>query len=399
MTKPSKEKDLNQSNDKTTYTKKTNKLPKKTGGVIGKLYDQNKKNQFEWSVKKHDNQYIPYKESINRKNSVPKEEIFDIEFENNISPQRPSSVQRMYSSPQSLNKSITLSGIFKERFDILNQIVKKIEEYEHAAQNFRGNYERREHDLNKCQFMRNTMREIQENIKRLEDNYKDTLELMTINGGFFKNPLKRFFNKTQKTKNMDSAVDFKHFNKVSINFRTNLYNLIKDTELFYHKLLSGEDDGFFDQNVKKLNESIYLLLPKLEDFRIKLLHFAASKFLWKIGFVNWTKQKGYFTDCFLWDNISELFKTNFSLKNFAGWTPKNKQELASDYGISGGSNRKQDCPFGKIQNPITHRYISINGKMYKNLVKQGVLQPVSQQKKYKEGSDTNHLTKTKKLVK
>ena len=62
-----------------------------------------------------------------------------------------------------------------------------------------------------------------------------------------------------------------------------------------------------------------------------------------------------------------------------------------------------DCPDGKIENPITHRCIDINGKTYKELVKKGVLpnvqesqqiQPRSPQaNKCKSNEDINPLTK------
>lgn len=68
------------------------------------------------------------------------------------------------------------------------------------------------------------------------------------------------------------------------------------------------------------------------------------------------------------------------MKDFVGWTPGTKKKyLEGIYGpkpiqnsssdtLSGSSSN--NCPDGKIKNPITKRYISINGKKYKDLVKQ-----------------------------
>ena len=391
---------------------------KSTGGVIGRVYDS-EKNQYDFVKNK-----IPYQPNAGfvidnkwKTKDKSSSKILDTSITSpvkDIKEDTPTSIDEdreiddrdsdddkyiaeSVAPSMTLKKLITLRlDCFKDFFENVKKIYGEINDF---PQDIRDDVS--------CTWTKIYFDNLKKNHKNLKQNLENTLEFMTVNGGgFFQNPFKNVF-KRNKEENRDTRVDIKKCRKKLDVFWWKMRDLQQDTDLFYSKLMSDIDHPYFERYLDNINNSLKNILPELEKFRIDLLHYTAKKYLQSIPLSKWKEKRELFTDCF----GKELKDTNFSRKNFAGWSDENItkyfeqfEQIPTDDVVYGGdsSSPKNDCPDGKIENPITKRYITINGKIYKDLVKQGVLQPIEQQNKEssnqqkrdcKEDEQINPLTK------
>ena len=383
----------------------TNLKQKSTGGVIGRVYDS-EKNQYDFVKNK-----IPYQPNAGfvidnkwKTKDKSSSKILDTSITSpvkDIKEDTPTSIDedREIDDRDSdddkyiAKKLITLRlDCFKDFFENVKKIYGEINDF---PQDIRDDVS--------CTWTKIYFDNLKKNHKNLKQNLENTLEFMTINGGgFFQNPFKNVF-KRNKEENHDTRVDIKKCRKKLDVFWWKMRDLQQDTDLFYSKLMSDIDHPYFERDLNNINNSLKNILPELEKFRIDLLHYTAKQYLRSIPLSKWNEKLQLFTDCF----GKELKESNFSRKNFAGWSNKNItkyfEEIPTEDVVYGGdsSSPKNDCPDGKIENPITKRCITINGKIYKDLVKQGLLQSVEQNKESsnqqkrdcKEDEQINPLTK------
>jgi len=392
---------------------------KSTGGVIGRVYDS-KKNQYNF-VKNE----IPYQPNAGfvidnkwktRDKSSSKildtsitSPLKDIEEDTPASIDEDRDIDERNSDDdkyiiESVAPSMTLPKLIALRRDYFAHFFENVQKIYNDISEF--------HKDKSCIYTTLYFKRLKDNKKNLEQNLENTIKLMTVNGGgFFKNPFKNIF-KGNKEENPDKRVDIDKYKKKLREFWFQMKKLEKDTDLFYSKLMSDTDDPYFERDLNNINNSLKNILPELQKFRIDLLHYTARNYLLSISLKGYNKQLELMQNCFSGQYTQELIESNFSRKNFAGWAPGritkyfNQERIYDEYydGPLGGdsSSSKNDCPDGKIENPITKRCITINGKIYKDLVKQGVLQPVEQQNKEssnqqkrdcKEDEQINPLTK------
>jgi len=392
---------------------------KSTGGVIGRVYDS-KKNQYNF-VKNE----IPYQPNAGfvidnkwktRDKSSSKildtsitSPLKDIEEDTPASIDEDRDIDERNSDDdkyiiESVAPSMTLPKLIALRRDYFAHFFENVQKIYNDISEF--------HKDKSCIYTTLYFKRLKDNKKNLEQNLENTIKLMTVNGGgFFKNPFKNIF-KGNKEENPDKRVDIDKYKKKLREFWFQMKKLEKDTDLFYSKLMSDTDDPYFERDLNNINNSLKNILPELQKFRIDLLHYTARNYLLSISLKGYNKQLELMQNCFSGQYTQELIESNFSRKNFAGWAPGritkyfNQERIYDEYydGPLGGdsSSSKNDCPDGKIENPITKRCITINGKIYKDLVKQGVLQPIEQQNKEssnqqkrdcKEDEQINPLTK------
>lgn len=387
---------------------------KSTGGVIGRVYDS-EKNQYDFVKNK-----IPYQPNAGfvidnkwKTKDKSRSKTLDTSITSplkDIKEDTPASIDEdreiddrdnddntytteSVAPSMTLKKLITLRrDYFKHFFENVKNIYGEIDDF---PQDIRDDVS--------CTWTKIYFDNLKKNQKNLKQNLENTLEFMTVNGGgFFQNPFKNVF-KRNKEENRDTRVDIKKCRKKLDIFWWKMRDLQQDTDLFYSKLMSDIDHPYFERDLNNINNSLKNILPELEKFRIDLLHYTAKQYLRSIPLSKWNKKLQLFTDCF----GKELKESNFSRKNFAGWSNKNItkyfEEIPTEDVVYGGdsSSPKNDCPDGKIENPITKRCITINGKIYKDLVKQGLLQSVEQnkessnqqQKDCKKDEQINPLTK------
>lgn len=356
--------------------KMNNLKQKSTGGVIGRVYDG--KDQYKF-VKNN----IPYQlnpgyvidnkmntesnlsskildSPLNSQEKTPISPLKDIEEDKDI----------VYS----VTSDINLKKIIKQRCDNLQDFIDHVLNIYEQLKNMKT--------FSCRNVVVKNLDNLEEDITNLENNLEKTLNVMEIyGGGFFKNPFKNVFRKN-KGENHDKQLNLSKTRKKLGDVMYKIENLLRDTKQIYYQLNSGSDDPYFEKKLNNINTSFANVLPELEDFRILLLHYTAALYLFKIAWDDYQEED--FSTCFVKYN-TKLLETNFSMKNFVGWTPGTKQKYLRNYGqkpiqnsssgtLIGSGSSSNDCPDGKIENPITKRYITINGKIYKDLVKQGVLQ-------------------------
>jgi len=367
--------------------KMNNLKPKSTGGVIGRIYDG--KDQYKFVKNNIPYQLNPGYVIDNKMNTESKSGSKNLDTSLNsqlrektpISPLKDTEEDRE-SIIESVIPNMNIKKLIKQRCDYLQDFIDHVLNIYGQLRNMKT-FSCRGVVLPNLDYLK-------DDITNLENNLKNTLNVMEINGGgFFKNPFKNVFRKN-KGENHDTQLNRSKTRKKLEDVMYKIENLLRDTKQFYYQLNSVVDDHYFEKILNDINKSFANVLPELEDFRILLLHYTAALYLYKIARDDY--QESNFSNCFLNYN-RKLLETKFSMKNFVGWTPGTKQKyLEGIYGqkpiqnsssdtLIGSGSSSNNCPDGKIKNPITKRYISINGKIYKDLVKQGVLQHVEKSKK------------------